>query len=221
MNAVDQENDKLLLRIKLQWDMQKAAAAQGTQPDPSPKMLPSPASTSTSSNSTPLGGHGTAAANHVSSPANPPLRSNAASASKPNGYTLPPPEVTYPVNAAFLWENKSQSGGLRAALGAIDRAQQTLNLPVLLKHFPRTFTRMMNTTLSPQDEHEPDFQDDECELHWPGQVITGEGLGWVCLMGMSMVKEFGREFGYQGVDGVVPKLNGDPDLGYIEPRFMR
>ncbi len=223
MNVVDQENDSKILRIRLKWEMMskaKADAAQGTPSDATPKMLPSPAASSTSSsNSTPLAAHGTAALNNTASPAPAPARNNATN-NKNQKFTLPPPEVEFGVNSQFLWENKSQSGGLRAALDRIDRSQSTLNLPVLLKHFPRTFTRMMNTTLSAQDEHEPDFQDDECELYWPGQVISGEGLGWVCLMGMSMVKEFGREYGYQGIGGVVPRLQGESDLGYPEPRFQ-
>ena len=220
MTHVDNENDRKMLRIRIKWDAmnkEKANAAQGTPSDGTPKMLPSPASTS-SSNSTPLAGHGTAAANNTSSPANPPTRPNAVADNKM--YTLPPPEVELGVNAQFLWENKSQSGGLRAALDRIERAQGSLNIPVLFKHFPRTFARVVNTSLSHSDEHEPDFQDDECELFWPGQAITGEGLGWVCLMGMSMVKEFGREYGYQGIQGVVPRINGDADLGYMEPRFL-
>ncbi|KAI0743858.1 hypothetical protein C8Q80DRAFT_864623 [Daedaleopsis nitida] len=222
MHHVDAENDGKLLRVKLKWQQMKrakAAAAQGLPPDATPKMLPSPASSSTSSsNSTPLGGHGTEATNDPGSPVAP-SRSNAPASKQP--VILPPNEVDIPVNSQFLWENKSQSAGLRAALSTIERSQATLSLPILLKHFPRTFTRVTNTTLSWQDEHEPDFQDDECELFWPGQALTGEGLGWVCLMGMSMVREFGREYGYEGVDGVVPKANGDPDLGYMEPRFMR
>ena len=48
-------------------------------------------------------------------------------------------------------------------------------------------------------------EDDDGELFWPGQCVTGEGLGWVCLMGRSMVREFGREFGYEGEKGVVEK----------------
>jgi hypothetical protein len=30
-------------------------------------------------------------------------------------------------------------------------------------------------------------------------------LGWVCLVGKAMIKEFGRDIGYVGYDGVVPK----------------
>jgi hypothetical protein len=30
-------------------------------------------------------------------------------------------------------------------------------------------------------------------------------LGWVCLVGKAMIKEFGRDIGYVGYDCVVPK----------------
>ena len=46
------------------------------------------------------------------------------------------------------------------------------------------------------------MEDEEGELFWPGQCVTGEGLGWVCLMGRSMLREFGREVGYRGVEGL-------------------
>jgi len=68
---------------------------------------------------------------------------------------------------------------------------------------------MAFSTLTPQDEHEPDMEDDEGELLWPGQCVTGEGIGWVCLMGRAMVKEFGKEFGYRGIDGIIPKPDTD------------
>ncbi|KAI1796347.1 hypothetical protein LXA43DRAFT_615357, partial [Ganoderma leucocontextum] len=213
MTSVDQMNDSKLSRLKLQWEMDQKkleAKAQAACANPTPTMLPSPASSSTtnSSHSTPLGEHASP------SVAPPPLPT-----SNRDQVTLPPVMVTHPVNAQYVWENKSQSGGLRAALDRIHSSQQTLSLPVLSRHFPRTFARVIKTTLSPSDEHEPDFQDDECELYWPGQVITGDGLGWMCLVGMSMIKELGREYGYQGVDGVIPRRNGDATLGHAEPRF--
>lgn len=169
--------------------------------------LPSPStSTSSSSNSTPIGGHG--APPDIVKPEN------------QWADTLPPDYMATPVNARFLWQAKSQISGVRASAIHLKAAQETMNLPFMAKHFPRTFMRVINTSLSPMDEHEPDFQDDECELYWPGQALTGEGLGWVCLMGMSMVKEFGQDIGYRGVDGVVPKTSGDADLGFPDPQFI-
>ncbi|RPD63839.1 hypothetical protein L227DRAFT_584342 [Lentinus tigrinus ALCF2SS1-6] len=215
MKEVDQANDRMIWRLRLLNEQEKKKkAAEANANAASPRMLPSPAASSSSSNSTPLGGHGTASPNNAPSTA--PAQPQSAATSS----DIPPPHITHPVNYGFVWENKSQSGGLRAALDRIDRSQATFSLPVLFKHFPRTFARVVNTSLSPQDEHEPDFQDDECELFWPGQVITGEGLGWVCLMGMSMVKEFGRDYGYEGIHGVVQRMSGEADLGYIEPRLV-
>lgn len=227
LNKLNELNDHKLHRVKLEWDMeqQKAAAtaqaqaqAQANPLTTGPNMLPSPASSSTpnSSNSTPLGGHG--ASGHSASPSSI-QEMRGSSAPGREALTLPPAHVTCKVNAQFIWENKSQSAGLRAAIDRIRLSEHTLNLPVMARHFPRTFARMINTSLSPLDEHEPDFQDDECELYWPGQAITGDGLGWACLMGMSMVKEFGRDYGYQGVDGVIPRMSGDENLGHTEPRF--
>lgn len=63
----------------------------------------------------------------------------------------------------------------------------------------------MGSSLAAHEEHEPDIEDEEGELLWPTQSVTGEGLGWVCLMGKAMVKELGRDIGYVGLDGVVRK----------------
>ena len=188
---------------------QAMASATGQETVTGPNMLPSPCtSTSSSSNSTPLGGHG--------APAPEPSTDNA----HLNPSTLPPDDIVTPVNSSFLWQNKAQVIGTRAAADRLSKAQETLNLPVIAKHFPRTFARMIDTTLNPTDEHQPDFEDEECELFWPGQAVTGEGLGWVCLMGMSMVREFGREYGYQGVAGAVPRMPGDESIGYTEPAYI-
>lgn len=219
MALVDTANNGLLFRLKLMHDQEKLKkAAEANANAASPRMLPSPAASSSSSNSTPLGGHGTAASNNAPStiPATPQVL---APQNDPNDH--PGPHLITHVNYHYVWDQKSQSSGLRAALDRIDRSQATLNLPLLFKHFPRTFARVINTSLSPSDEHEPDIQDDECELYWPGQLITGEGLGWVCLLGMSMVKEFGRDYGYEGISGVVPRTSGDVDLGYVEPRWIK
>lgn len=64
---------------------------------------------------------------------------------------------------------------------------------------------MIHSTFSSHDEHEPDIEDDDGELFWPGQLVTGQGLGWVCTMGKAMIKELGKEFGYRGIDGIIPK----------------
>lgn len=109
---------------------------------------------------------------------------------------------------------KEQTHGLVAASSLIGTAQQSLNLATIARFFPQTFSRMVHTSLSPTDEHEPDFEDDDGELFWPGQCINGEGLGWVCLMGKAMIKEFGKAYGYRGLDGVIPKPKPGEEEAY-------
>ncbi|KAG6813559.1 hypothetical protein H0H92_009951 [Tricholoma furcatifolium] len=115
--------------------------------------------------------------------------------------------VTSTVSLPLLQNLKEQMYGTTAAMHCLREAQSTLNLSTLVRFFPTTFARVINTTLSPTEEHEPDFEDEEGELYWPAQSITGEGLGWVCLLGKAMIKEFGKAYGYKGIDGVVPKPN--------------
>jgi hypothetical protein len=119
--------------------------------------------------------------------------------------------VTVPVGPAFVSKHKEIVIELTAAHYCMVQSQATLTLPTVARHFPNTFARMVYTTLLPSEEHEPDFEDEEGELFWPGQCITGEGLGWVCLMGKAMIKEFGKVYGYRGLDGVVhkPEQNSD------------
>lgn len=114
-------------------------------------------------------------------------------------------KVTVPVSPHLVQELKNHTSSVLTASGCMNSAQTMLNLPVMARLFPTTFARMMYTSLSANEEHEPDFEDQEGELFWPGQCITGEGLGWVCLMGKAMINEFGKAYGYKGLDGVVPK----------------
>ena len=53
---------------------------------------------------------------------------------------------------------------------------------------PHTFSRVVHTSLGPKDEHLPLIDDDESELCWPGQFLTGQGMAWLCHMGMSMLR---------------------------------
>lgn len=85
------------------------------------------------------------------------------------------------------------------------RAQELLSLRVLAEHYPRTFARMVHSSLGRADETEPDFEDEDGELFWPGSPVTGDGIGWVCLMGKAMIMEFGKDYDYKGVDGAIPK----------------
>ncbi|KAF9012442.1 hypothetical protein BDQ17DRAFT_1343898, partial [Cyathus striatus] len=119
--------------------------------------------------------------------------------------------VTEPIGPTLVHNVKDLTAAVHAAGYCMTASQTSLNLPIMARHFPITFAR-------PTEEHEPDFEDEEGELFWPGQLMTGEGLGWVCLMGKAMIKEFGKAYGYKGLDGVVPKpkpeeqmeVDGDP-----------
>ncbi|KAN0090819.1 hypothetical protein V8E55_004385 [Tylopilus felleus] len=114
-------------------------------------------------------------------------------------------KATATFGPTFTFTLKEQSNGIVSAGYCMEHAQKYLTLPILARHYPTTFARMVGTSLSAHEEHEPDIEDEEGELFWPGQCVTGEGLGWVCLMGKAMVKEIGRDFGYIGLAGVVPK----------------
>ncbi|KAJ6625509.1 hypothetical protein B0H10DRAFT_1630489, partial [Mycena sp. CBHHK59/15] len=188
-----------------------------------PVMLPSPASLAPSANSTPTnrdGGTPSSSVGSVSSPSAPhPAAPGLAVSTLP--LTLLPQELrhvpiaphvenamenaTVPIAPRLLSELKNESLGIAAAAYSMNNAQMLLNLPIMARFFPTTFARMISSTLSPNEEHEPDFEDEEGELFWPGQSSTGEGLGWVCLMGKAMIKEFGKAYSYRGLDGVVPK----------------
>ncbi|KAH7924631.1 hypothetical protein BV22DRAFT_496468 [Leucogyrophana mollusca] len=122
-------------------------------------------------------------------------------------------KATTTFGPAFTFSLKEQSGGIVAAAYCMDHSQRVLTLPVMQRHYPTTFARMMGTSLSVYEEHEPDIEDEEGELFWPGQCVTGEGLGWVCLMGKAMIKEIGRDIGYIGLSGVVPKPNASAAAG--------
>jgi hypothetical protein len=121
-------------------------------------------------------------------------------------------KVTETIGPAMVQDLGEFVLGYSKAHWCMDHSQKTLTLPVMKRCFPKTFDRMMGTTLLYNEEHEPDIEDEEGELFWPGQLVTGEGLGWVCLMGKAMVKEFGKEYGYKGIDGVVPKPKPGDDV---------
>ncbi|KXN85320.1 hypothetical protein AN958_11420 [Leucoagaricus sp. SymC.cos] len=214
--------------------------SQGTPP-----MLPSPASIAptNSANSTPTNRDGstpnTAARPPAPSQNPPPQQPRPTGPPKPNpaffpllprrvrDSPAPPPppyleaasKVTEPIDANMICHLKDLTSTFRSTALAMAEAQQTLNLATLARHFPTTFARMVNSTLSPSEEHEPDFEDEEGELFWPGQLVTGEGLGWVCLMGKAMILEFGKAYGYKGLEGAVPKPNDAPKLSHHSQRL--
>ncbi|KAF8893987.1 hypothetical protein BD779DRAFT_1669497 [Infundibulicybe gibba] len=113
--------------------------------------------------------------------------------------------TTIPVTVLQISAIKDHTSGTNNASWCMNTAQASLTLPIMARYFPTTFSRIIKSSLSFNEEHEPDFEDEEGELFWPTQSITGEGLGWLCLMGKAMIKEFGKAYGYRGLDGVVPK----------------
>ena len=175
-----------------------------------PTMLPSPASAS-SVNSTPT------MANR--SPVNPGLPNQSQpSGSAPSQLTPNTPQSSSThtpsqIPAAFplmlqpetITAFRNQNLAIHAAKWCSHLASQYLSIPILMKHFPTTWERIAGSNLSADEEHEPDIEDDEGELYWPGQSQIGEGLGWVSLMGKAMIKEFGKGIGYLGIDGVIRK----------------
>lgn len=195
-----------------------AIAAEEAGPKDTSPMLPSPVSlAANSTNSTP-------ASNADGSPAGSsrPDVAPAPSGSKIHApiYMLPKElqevklsrevmdaidSVTVVAGVDVVKEMKETTNCMNQVARAMSTAEKTLNLPIMARLFPKTFARMVYTTLTVNEEHEPYFEDDEGELFWPGQCVTGEGLGWVCLMGKAMVNEFGQKYGYRGVDGAIPK----------------
>ncbi|KAH9924876.1 uncharacterized protein B0H18DRAFT_877548 [Fomitopsis serialis] len=166
-------------------------------------MLPSPAS---SAGSTPNSVEGTP--NAALAPATPvpavPPHTEAPQPEQRERSTQINPAHTVAVNINTVGPYHSQAFGLYDAKRAADVAGRLITLPIIAKHFPRTFARMAYSSLSTADEHEPDFDDEEGELFWPGQVVGSEGLGWICYMGRAMVKEYAKQYGYKGVDGALP-----------------
>ena len=193
----------------------------GTLHGKPPPMLPSP----NSANSTPVNRDESTPDNAASRPA-PPAATQAAP--RPSQYTgivphklvpeyltngpQPIPDhvmkamtdVTEPIGPTLVQGLKDLTSGFSATAWCMS-PQNMLTLPIMRRCFPKTWTRMMHTTLLPTEEHEPDFEDEEGELYWPDQCVNGEGIGWVCLMGKAMINEFGKAYGYKGLDGVVPK----------------
>ncbi|PPQ65671.1 hypothetical protein CVT26_000303 [Gymnopilus dilepis] len=204
-----------------------ALASFGLSNGKAPPMLPSPSST----NSTPVNREGStpnsqAGSRPAKTSANAPSRQPHYNGSVPfkllpqymRESTVPIPphvmtamsNVSEPISPPLVQNLKELTTGYSHAASCTQTYQQTLNLPLLRRSFPKTWARMMYSTLLPTEEYEPDFEDEEGELYWPDQCINGEGIGWVCLMGKAMINEFGKAYGYKGLDGVVPKPKPGP-----------
>ena len=122
-------------------------------------------------------------------------------------------KVTIEVSPHMINHMQNQTHWLLQAQSCLKVAETTLNLPKLAKSFPITFNRMIHSSLGPDEEYQPDMEDEEGELYWPGQCISGEGLGWVCMMGKAMINEFGKDIGYIGLKGIIPKPRADASAG--------
>lgn len=122
-------------------------------------------------------------------------------------------KVTVEVSPNMINHIQNQTQWLLQAQTCLKNAETTLNLPKLAKNFPITFARMIHSSLGPDEEFQPDMEDEEGELYWPGQCISGEGLGWLCLMGKAMINEFGKDIGYIGLKGIIPKPKAEAPSG--------
>jgi hypothetical protein len=214
----------------------------GAKSQSTPPMLPSPASigATSSANSTPTNRDGTPVSSdtHSTSSASSSSAINAPSSALPfdplnppvplrllpQEYRsgIPPPHVITAASSVSATLSLNQLGtinemaySVHMAVGEMRQAERDLNLSSMARHFPRTFARMVHSTLKFSEEHEVDFEDDDGELLWPGQCITGEGLGWLCYMGEAMIREFGKQFEYKGSKGIVPK----PEQPHPDPRL--
>ncbi|CAL1707883.1 unnamed protein product [Somion occarium] len=168
-----------------------------------PRMLPSPESISASSaNSTPAGRSAGTPDHSERRPAEnkitplPLLQHN------------PDPNLTLRFGPNYVYQRRNFESSILCAGDSSRQAQKYLTIPAMAKHFPRTFTRMVNSSYSYTDEAEPDMEDDDGELMWPGQFSTGNSLGWLCNMGRAMVREYGKSYGYVGSEALIP----DPTL---------
>ncbi|KAJ7217924.1 hypothetical protein GGX14DRAFT_598678 [Mycena pura] len=242
--SIDRDTDKLMASTRAAVAAAAAEAAAthlngaamgslAPKSGSTPVMLPSPASIAPSANSTPTNRDGTPSSTASSTSfANVPHAPTAvmAPSTLPSAFLPPeykhvpvPPHIssamenaTVPIGPRLLNDFKNEQLGIANASFCMNNSEKYLNLPVMARFFPTTFARMVMSTLSANEEHEPDFEDEEGELFWPSQSITGEGLGWVCLMGKAMIKEFGKAYSYRGLDGVVPKPKPEEEAGPVD-----
>ena len=201
LEPVSAMNNQLWEKLQVKerdWIAQKQAAAA----PPPTRQLPSPESlASSSANSTPAGRS-----------AGTPERTKRASEelAKELAVLLPyrnSSNFNTIVAPYYLYSHIQLQKAAQNASRKISEAQKYLTLPAMTKHFPRTFTRMINSSYSYTDEYEPDMEDDDGELMWPNQLMTGEGWVWLMTMGKAMVREYGKKFSYRGFDGLVQDPN--------------
>jgi hypothetical protein len=180
------------------------AATSSTEHPATPRMLPSPASINAgSAASTPSGVHGDSS---------PPAAAVAPAKFFPKRYwqnkDAPPAaadSIMVKVGAGQVANIEDIIIRNKQITHALASAQMDLDLAVLARNFPRTFARIVYSTLKFHEESEPDLDDEDGELFWPGQCVNGEGLGWVCLLGRAMIQEYGATVSYRGFEGTIPR----------------
>ena len=94
---------------------------------------------------------------------------------------------------------------MRQAIVTMKKSQGCLTPTLLSLHFPRTSSRIAYAGYAPDEERRRDFADISGALCWPAQGMTGDGIGWVCFLGRSMISELGSEYGYCGQDGLISR----------------
>jgi hypothetical protein len=200
------DNNRVVQSLKDEWNLEQTREKEKLANGSPVQMLPSPASITSSANSTPAGKEEAEEPkpSRVSAQGQPSAKQQNVR-SNPNDI---PGHITIVMNYYMMNPRRSQSESLYNAMKCFECSRDVFTLPMLNKHFPRTYQRVVGTTLSPTDEHEPDIEDEEGELYWPGQFLS-DGIGWLCLVGKAMVKEFGKEYGDRGIDGAIHKEEGD------------
>ena len=103
--------------------------------------------------------------------------------------------ITEPINLRTAGDITEAVEGYQHICRDSPIIQKTCNLNIMRRCFPRTWTRVAYSNLRLDDEHLPDLEDDDCELFWPTNSFNGDGIGWICLLGKSMLREFGQQHG--------------------------
>ena len=205
-----EELERLTNMHKAEKEEQARKEQAALQSRATPPMLPSPASITTgSANSTPASR--STPPQHETKP-EPSSSSSGKSSQQPKQREVLPPHLTVPLNGQTLDRWLSYTAVVKDSIDCMNKAQKGLTRPALAKYFPRTFARMVHTSYSAEDEYQPDFEDEDGELFWPTQYMAGLGIGWVCHLGRSMVRELGREYGYRAQEGLISKADEDGPL---------
>jgi hypothetical protein len=89
----------------------------------------------------------------------------------------PPPLIANPVSveitAAFTHTLKTLTQHVTWASHCTRQSQALSTLRILSDHFLNTFKHIVHSSLSYNQEYEPDIEDKEGELFWPGAPSTG------------------------------------------------